>query len=191
MESALKRRVIYMIGFDGIIKCFPSISLVDFAERKKIAAASSPPPSSQFWYENGAKIHSNAHQLGQRWRFTLAGCGISLYVNIKLFIEFIFSVANNSSSWLKEEEDITDAESNEKRNWLIAEKMWNYFRLPPWMTAFNLINRSEQNPRLIFAIKTLLTQWPIWICMSVNTCRLMHRYVQISYRNIQKHWICR
>lgn len=122
------------------------------------------------------KIHSNAHQAGQRWCFTLARCGILLYVNIKLFIEFIFSVANNSSSWLKEEEDITDAESNEKRNWLIAEKMWNYFRFLPWMTAFNLINRSEQNPRVIFGMKTLLTQWQPWICMSMNTRRLMHRY---------------
>ncbi len=133
-----------------------------------------PPPS--FGMKMVQKMHSNAHQAGQRWCFTLAGCGISLYVNIKLFIEFIFSVANNSSSWLKEEEDITDAESNEKRNWLIAEKMWNYFRFLPWMTAFNLINRSEQNPRLIFGMKTLLTQWPPWICMSMNTRRLMHRY---------------
>lgn len=176
-----KRKVINMIGFDRIIKCFPWIVLVDFVGKKKELLLFLP----QFWYENGAKIHSNAHQAGQRWHFIPAGCGISLYENIKLFIEFIFSVANNSSAWLKEQEDITDAESNEKHNWLIVEKMWNYFRFPPWMTAFNLINRSEQNPRLIFGMKMLLIQWPPWICSL--SCLLMHRYVQIpkSVRSIE------
>lgn len=43
-------------------------------------------------------------------------CGISVCANIKLFIEFIFSVANNSSLRLKGETDITDADGNEKRN---------------------------------------------------------------------------
>lgn len=45
------------------------------------------------------------------------GSGVEYrFAYIKLFIGFIFSVANNLSLRLKGETDSTDADSNEKRN---------------------------------------------------------------------------
>lgn len=89
-------------------------------------------------------------------------CGISVCVNLKLFIGFRFSVANNSSLWLKGETDITYADSNEKDNWLIAEKMWNYLRLP-------LLSGDKMQHLNVIRCSTQLTQ-NAWICKSVHAC---------------------
>lgn len=69
----------------------------------------------------------------------------------------------------------------------VIDWLWrNYFRFPPWMTAFNLINCSELKPWLIFGTKTLLIQWLPWICMSVTQTNAQ---VRTDPGISQKHWI--
>lgn len=111
-----KRTIINTTGFDWLINKCPPLTLTS-ALPLPFLFPSTLLMGLDAWGRDffptlaklSDKMHLNAHQRGVRWQTGWLSmqerCGIWLWVNIKLFIEFIFSVANDSSCGWKTERE--------------------------------------------------------------------------------------